>query len=218
MKRKDFLVVGLGRFGTSVAVTLEKSGCRVLAVDKNEERVREILGEVTHAVTADITDLDQLNELGVHNYDGAIVAIGSDFETSVLATILIKETGISFVLAKALSDVQGRVLKRVGADRVVYPEKEMGIRIATNLTMGNFFDAIELSATYSMMEMDAQDIWVGHTLQEINFRAKYHINVIGLRRKDDLDMSPGPNSRIQKNDILIVTGRNDDLSEMVEKR
>jgi len=218
MRYKEFLVVGLGRFGTSVAVTLVRSGCQVLAVDKDEEKVRDILGEVTHAVTADITDIDQLNELGIHNYDGAVIAIGSDFETSILATILIRETGIPFILVKALNDVQGRVLKKVGADKVVFPEKEMGVRIATNLTMGNFFDAVELSATYSLMELDALSDWEERSLAELDFRAKYGINVIGIRRGNDFDISPGPNSRILKNDVLIVSGKNDVLSQLAQKK
>lgn len=218
MKRKEFLVAGLGRFGTSVAITLKKSGCQVLAVDKDEEKIEDILKEVTHAVTADVTDPDQLKDLGVKNYDGAIIAIGSEFETSILATILIKEMGIPFVLAKASSDVQARILKKVGADKIILPEKEMGVRVATNLTMGNFFDAIEISATYSMMEVDALPEWENRKLHELNLRAKHGLNVIGIRHGEELEISPGPDSKISHNDIMIVIGKNDILNSLVSKK
>lgn len=218
LRGKEFLVVGLGRFGVSIAVTLKKTGCQVLAVDKDEEKVEDILGLVTHAVTADVTDPVQLKELGVKNYDAAIIAIGSELETSILATILLKETGIPFVLAKASSEIQARILRKVGADKIVFPEKEMGMRVATNLTMGNFFDAVELSATYSMMELDALSEWEDRRLQELNLRAKYGLNVIGIRHGEDLEMSPGPESRIAHNDILIVIGKNDVLNSLITKR
>lgn len=218
MKRKEFLVIGLGRFGTSVAMTLEQSGCRVLAVDRDEEKVRDIIGNVTHAVTADATDPEQLQELGVKNYDGAIIAIGSELETSILVTIFLKEAGVPFVLSKAMSDVQARILKKIGADQIVFPEKEMGVRVATKLTMGNFFDAVELSATYSLMEIDALPEWENKTLHELNLRAKHEMNVIGIRHGEDLEMSPGADSKISHNDVVIVIGKNDVLNSLVVKK
>jgi trk system potassium uptake protein TrkA len=217
MKRKEFLVVGLGLFGASVATALKKSGCQVLAVDKEEERVRAVLGEVTHAVTADVTDPEQLQELGVKNYDGAVIAIGTDLETSILATILVKETGIPFVLAKASTEVQARVLKKVGADKIVFPEKEMGVHVATNLTMGNFFAAVELSATHSMMELDALPEWENKMLKDCDLRKKYGINVIGIRHGDELEMNPGPESKIRHNDVVIIIGKNDVLNSLAVK-
>ncbi len=218
MKRKEFIVVGLGRFGTSVAVTLEKSGCQVLAVDKDEEKIEEILGDVTHAIVADVTDPEQLKELGVKNYDGAIIAIGSELETSILITILMKEMGVPFVLAKAMSDIQARILKKIGADQIVFPEKEMGVRIATKLTMGNFFDAVELSATYSMMEIDALPEWEDKELKELDLRSRHKLNVIGIRHREELEMSPGPESRIRHNDVVIVIGKNDVLNSLAAKK
>lgn len=217
LRGKEFLVVGLGRFGVSVAETLKKTGCQVLAIDKDEEKVEDMLGLVTHAVTADVTDPEQLKELGVKNYDAAIIAIGSELDTSILATILLKETGIPFVLAKASSEIQARILRKVGADRIVFPEKEMGMRVATNLTMGNFFDAVELSATYSMVELDALPEWENKKLQELNLRAKHEINIIGIRHGEDLEMNPGPQSKIAHNDIVIAIGKNDILDSLMKK-
>ena len=208
VKKREFLVVGLGLFGTSVATALKKSGCQVLAVDKDEDRVREVLGEVTHAVVADVTDPEQLEDLGVKDYDAAIIAIGTDLETSILATILIKETGIPFVLAKASSALQARVLKKVGADKIVFPEEEMGVHVAANLTVGNFFAAVELSATHSIMELDALPEWEGKT---------YGINVVGIRKGEDLEMNPGPESRIGHNDIVVAIGKNDVLTSLAAK-
>ncbi len=217
VKKREFLVVGLGLFGTSVATALKKSGCQVLAVDKDEDRVREVLGEVTHAVVADVTDPEQLEDLGVKDYDAAIIAIGTDLETSILATILIKETGIPFVLAKASSALQARVLKKVGADKIVFPEEEMGVHVAANLTVGNFFAAVELSATHSIMELDALPEWEGKTLKECDLRKKYGINVVGIRKGEDLEMNPGPESRIGHNDIVVAIGKNDVLTSLAAK-
>ena len=148
MAKKEFVVFGLGRFGTSVARTLAESGCEVLVVDDNEDKIHEIADYVTHAVCANVTDVDSLESLGISNFDGAIVAIGQNLEASVMVTILAKEAGIPYVLAKAQNDLHAKVLKKVGADMVVFPEKETGIRIANNILMGNFFDAVELSSTF----------------------------------------------------------------------
>lgn len=159
--KKEFVVIGLGRFGRSVATTLAESGCEVMAVDRDPDKVHTVAEEVTYAVTADVTDGEALNSLGISNFDGAVIGIGEDMESSIMTTILVKELGIPYVLAKAQTDLHARVLRKVGADAVVFPEKETGIRIAHNLMMGNFFDAVELSATLSMMELPTKAEWVG---------------------------------------------------------
>ena len=165
MQNKEFVVFGLGRFGTSVAITLAESGCEVLVVDDNEDKINEIAPFVTHAVRAHITDGDTLRTLGIKNFDGAVVAIGEDLEASVMTTILVKELGIPYILAKAQSEIQAKILKKVGADMVVFPEKETGVRIANNLIMGNFFDAVELSSTFSLIECDPLKDWIGKSLK-----------------------------------------------------
>lgn len=214
MSKKEFVVFGLGRFGKSVATTLADSGCEVLVVDDNDEKIQDMADIVTYAVKANVTDVDTMKTLGISNFDGAVVAIGEDLEASVMVTILAKELGVPYVLAKAQNDLHAKILKKVGADMVVFPEKETGIRIANNLLLGNFFDAVELSSTFSMMEIGALNEWAGHSLRELNLRAKYKINVIGIKRDGVLDISPDADAAVSENDILIMIGKNETLNKL----
>lgn len=214
MANKEFVVFGLGRFGKSVATTLADSGCEVLVVDDNEDKIQEMADIVTYAVKANVTDVDTMETLGISNFDGAIVAIGEDLEASVMVTILAKELGIPYVLAKAQNDLHAKILKKVGADMVVFPEKETGIRIANNLLLGNFFDAVELSSTFSMMEVGALAEWDGHSLRELNLRAKYKVNVIGIKKNGVLDINPDADIAVSKNDVLVMIGKNETLNKL----
>ena len=214
MVKKEFVVFGLGIFGKSVANTLADSGCEVLVVDNNEDKIQEIASSVTYAVKADVTDVDALEGLGISNFDGAVVGIGDNLEASVMVTILAKELGIPYVLAKAQNEMHAKVLKKVGADMVVFPEKETGVRIANNLLMGNFFDAVELSSTFSMMELDVLEEWDGHSLRELNLRAKYKINVIGLKRNNCLDINPDADLPLSRGDVVVIIGRNEVLNKL----
>jgi trk system potassium uptake protein len=214
MAKKEFVVFGLGRFGKSVATTLADSGCEVLVVDDNEDKIQEMADIVTYAVKANVTDVDTMETLGISNFDGAIVAIGEDLEASVMVTILAKELGIPYVLAKAQNDLHAKILKKVGADMVVFPEKETGIRIANNLLLGNFFDAVELSSTFSMMEIGALAEWKGHSLRELNLRAKYSVNVIGIKKNGVLDINPDADIAVSKNDVLVMIGKNETLNKL----
>ncbi len=213
-KRKEFVVFGLGKFGLSVAKALADNGCQVMAVDSEQSKVEEIAEDVTYAVCTDVTDAEAIHSLGINNFDGAIVAIGENLEASVLVTIIAKEMGIPYVLAKAQTDLQAKVLKKVGADKIVFPEKETGIRIAHNLVSGNFFDAIELSAKYSMMDFDVPAEWVGKSLRELNLRATKKINIIGIKREDELEFTPDPDAPLVQNDVLVIIGKNQTLSKL----
>lgn len=217
MKNKEFVVFGLGRFGKSVALTLAESGCEVLVVDNSEEKIHDIADSVTYAVKADVTDAETLATLGLGNFDGAIIAIGEHLESSVLGTILVKEMGIPFVLAKVQTETQAKVLRKVGADKVVFPEKETGIRIANKLIHGNFFDAVELSNTYSMMELNCRPEWDNHTLKELDLRRKYNINVIGIKHDEGFNINPQPEEKLFESDILVVIGENEMLSKLQGK-
>lgn len=218
MKGKEFVVFGLGRFGKSVAIALAEGGCEVLVVDNNEDKIHDIADIVTYAVKADVTDAETLSTLGIGNFDGAIIAIGEHLEASVLATILVKEMGIPFVLAKVQTETQAKVLMKVGADKVVFPEKETGIRIANKLIHGNFFDAVELSATYSLMEINAKEEWDSHTLKELDLRKKYDINVIGIKNDGRLNINPIADEVLSKDDVLVVIGENGQLSRLQSKK
>lgn len=214
--KKEFVVFGLGRFGTSVAAALADGGCEVMAVDSNAEKVKEIAEHVTHAVTCDVVDAEALEALGVRNFDGAVVAIGGDIEASVMVTILAKECGIPYVLAKAQSELHAKILRKVGADMVVFPEKETGIRIANNLIGGNFFDAVELSSVFSLVEITLPKDWTGKSLIDLNLRAKRKINVIGIRRDGELNVNPDAAEPLEDGDILVVIGKNDELNKLRE--
>lgn len=192
-------------------------GCQVMAVDDDEDKVNDVADIVTYAVKMDVTDADALATLGIRNFDGAIIAIGENLEASVLVTILAKEMGIPYVLAKAQNDIHAKVLKKVGADLVVFPEKETGIRIANNLMMGNFFDAVELSTTHSMMELDIPEEWIGYTLRELNLRAKKKVNVIAIKRNDIIDINPEAEDPLKKDDVLVVIGQNEMLNKLTSQ-
>lgn len=213
-QRKEFVVFGLGKFGLSVAKALADNGCQVMAVDSEQSKVEEIAETVTYAVCTDVTDTDAIHSLGIRNFDGAIVAIGENLEASVLVTIIAKEMGIPFVMAKAQTELQAKVLKKVGADKIVFPEKETGIRIANNLMSDNFFDAIELSTKYSMMDLDVPAEWIGKTLRELNLRASKKINVIGIKKEEEFEITPDPDMPLTEDDVLVIIGRNQTLSKL----
>ncbi|WP_458785495.1 potassium channel family protein [Vallitalea sediminicola] len=213
-KKRDFVVFGLGKFGQSVAQTLSKNGCDVLAIDKNEAIIQDIASSVTHAVQADVTDQDALSALGVRNFDAAIIAISNDMQSSIMATILVKELGVPYVLAKAQNDIHKKVLEKVGADKVVFPEREIGVRIANNLISENFVDYIELSEDYSIVEVSILDEWIGKSLKELDMRAKFGMNVMAIRQGANISITPGPDVTLKDGDILVVIGSNNDLKKI----
>lgn len=214
MEKKEFIVIGMGRFGTSIARTLAQNNCEVLIVDRDEEKTREMADIVTCAVTGNATDHELMEGLGIRNFDGAVIAIGGDLESSIVATMLVKELGVKHIMAKAMSELHAKVLRKVGADMVIFPEKEMGIRYANNLINGNFFDAIELSPDYSMMEISVRKAWEGKSLKELNLRAKYKVNVIGIKKEDGFDVNPDANEPLEAGYILITIGQNEILNKL----
>lgn len=206
MTLKQYVVIGLGRFGISIAKTLYSLGNEVLAIDINEDIVQEISQEVTHAVQADSTDESVLKALGLRNFDVAVITIGADIKASIMATLLVKEFGVKFVVAKAHDEIHAKVLYRIGADRVVFPERDMGIRVAHNLCSSSILDYIELSPDYSIMEVTAINKWIGKSLKDLNIRSKFGINVMAIKRGKDINISPQADEYIQKGDVLVVIG------------
>jgi trk system potassium uptake protein TrkA len=213
---KQYAVIGLGRFGSSVAKTLSDLGHEVLAIDEDEERVQRVEGFVTHAVQADATDEHALRSLGIRNVDVAIVAIGGNLEASILAALLLKDLGVGHVVCKALSELHGKVLEKVGADRVVYPERDMGVRVAHNLVSSSLIDYIELSPDHSIVEIVARPEFAGKTLRELNLRARYDyaINIIAIRSGDTVRISPRADDTISDHDILVVMGSNEAIKKL----
>ncbi len=211
---KSFVVIGMGRFGTSLAMTLSELGHEVLAIDENPELIQNIADQVTHAVTGDATEQGVLKSLGVRNFDVAVVAIGGSLEASILTTVLLKEVGVKYVLAKAQSEIHARVLSHVGADRVIQPEWEMGERVANQLSQTNILDYIELSEDYSIAEVSPVPSWIGKSLEEIDVRKKYGINIMAIKNENGVNIAPAADDIICDNDVLIVMGENEDLSRI----
>lgn len=214
MGNKQFVIIGLGRFGSSIAKTLYSLGNDVLAIDKDEDVVQEIADSVTHAVQLDATDENALRSLGIRNFDVAVVTIGDNIQSSVMATLLVKELGVKYIIAKGHSDLHAKVLYKIGADRVILPEKDMGVRVAHNLVSANILDYIELSEDYSVMEIQVLDDWTGRTLNDLRLRSKYGINVMAIKRGDDVNLSPSAEDIVEENDIIVAIGSAEDLSRL----
>lgn len=214
MKRNDkkqFLVLGLGRFGSGVACSLSKMGYEVLAVDRNDQYVEDVTPFVTQAVQADATDEAALDAIGIHNFDVAVVSIGTNIRDSILVTVLCKEKGVPYVLAKAVDDLHAKVLRKVGADRVVFPEREMGQRVARSLVMPNILDLMELSDGFQVAEVVAPDSWCGRTLVEINVRRNYGVSVIAIHRGTQFIASPGAEEKVLPGDVMVLLGKTKDI-------
>jgi trk system potassium uptake protein TrkA len=216
--RRQFAVIGLGRFGTSVARTLFHLGCDVLAVDINEERLRYVIDEVTSTTIADTTDAASLKAIGIRNFDVVVVAIGGDIQANIMTTLLCKEQGVPYVVAKALDKRQGRVLEKVGADRVIFPEREMGKRVAHNLVCANLVDYIDIAVGYRVEEVVASRWMNGRTLGQLELRQKHGVTVILIRHPDGgIDFSPGAVALIKDGDMLILAGSVTDLDILERK-
>ena len=215
-KNKQFVVIGLGRFGESVAKTLYGLGHDVLAIDMDEDMVQEISDSVTHAVQMDATDESALRTLGLRNFDVAVVTIGSNIQASVMVTLLVKDLGVKYIIAKGQSDLHAKVLYKIGADRVVLPEKDMGVRVAHNLVSASILDYIELSPDYSIMEMKALEEWNGKNLTELKLRSRYGINVMAIKKDDDINISPSADEVISSDDIIAAIGSAEDLAKIEE--
>jgi trk system potassium uptake protein len=213
---KQVAVIGLGRFGSSVARTLAGSGCEVLAVDADESRVKAIADEVTDAVRANALDEEALRALGLRNFEVVVVAIGHEVEASILATVLLKEMGIPRIVAKAQDDLHGRVLQKVGADVVVYPERDMGVRLAHTLISRNVIDEIHLTTDYSILEMAAPLGFIGRSLKDLELRQRFGLSVLAIRRKDRIIVSPNADQMVDEGDLLVALGQPDKLESLNE--
>lgn len=214
---KQYVVIGCGRFGSNVATKLADLNQEVMIVDRNEEIIQNMSDTVTYAVQADATDENSLKSLGIRNFDVAIVTIGADIQSSILVTLMTKELGVNYVIAKAQNDLHAKVLYKIGADRVVFPEREMGIRVANNLVANNVLDFIELSTDHSIMEVATLDDWIGKSLLELNMRSNYGINVMAIKKGADVNVDVRADAIIEESDVLVVIGHNDDLKKLEQK-
>lgn len=213
-KKQTYAIFGLGRYGRAVAKELIRNGIEVLAVDKDENKVNAAIADIPYCKCANVTDIEVLKQLGIHNIDIVIIAMASNLEASVMATMLCKELGVDMVIAKCSSEMNCKILTKVGADKVVYPEKESGIRLAKNLLSSGFVDMIELSKDASMVEIDVRPEWEGKTLIELNLRAKYSINVVAIIKNKKINTYVDPNVPLDKDMTLVVIANVNKLNKL----
>lgn len=212
--KKQFIVIGLGRFGSSLVRTLVKNGHEVLAVDKQEQPVENLASLATHAVQADCTDESVLRELGVRNFSHAIVAIGEDMQASILMTLMLKEMNVPQVTAKARNETHGQVLSKVGADNIVYPERDMAVRLGNQLSSDNLIDYIELSADYNLVEFKAPLAMNRKALKDLHIRAKYGCTIMAIKNGNAINISPKAEDEICTGDVLLMIGSNADIRRL----
>lgn len=216
---KSYLVIGLGKFGRTIAKTLYENGNNVLAVDENEEIVQNILdaGEVEDAVSFDVTNEQSLANIVTDNFDTAFVCIGSNIQDSIMVTITLKELGVKNIICKATNKTQGKVLKKIGATQVVYPEEHMGEKIAFSVMRPSVIEFFKFSDDYSIYEIKVPSQFVGQTLSGLNLRSQYSANVIATKDKNGiLDVTPDPNYEFTEDDVVIIIGRNDRIEELIK--
>ena len=214
-KDKQYIVIGCGRFGSSVAKKMCQLGNEVMVIDKDEDSINNIAELVTHTAIVDVTEERDLKSIGLGNFDVVIVAISSDIRASIMATVMAKEMGVPKVVCKAKDELQAKVLYKIGADKVVFPERDMGIRLAYNLASENILDQINLDPEYSIMEIVTPTNWVGKTIIELNLRAKYDITVLAVKTTSGLKVMPSPNYKMQEKNILIIIGNTDKISDII---
>ncbi|MBQ7935224.1 MAG: TrkA family potassium uptake protein [Clostridia bacterium] len=215
MKQKTFAVIGLDRFGFHLAINLQKMGHEVIGVDADAEKVRRVADIITHAAIGDPTDEDVLRTLGIRNADVAIVALTENIQSGVLVTLMLKEMGMETVIAESTSEIHGRILSKVGADQIIFPEKDMGERLAKSLSENNIVDYIDLSDEYSIIELHVPKAWAGKSLRELNVRARYKITVIACRDgQGNINLSPSPGAPLAADGALIVIGPDAKIEEL----
>ena len=214
MLKTSVLVIGLGRFGASAARELMSLGHEVLAVDSNESTINEIASEVTHALQLDAADEAALRAIGAGEFDHAIVAISSAVEASVFATMSLKTLGVSNVIAKAGSELHGQILRRVGADRVVYAEREMGQRVAHSFAVSDVVDYLDVAPRFGIMKVRPPQGWHGRTLKDLDLSGRLQLTPVARRRGDAVTVNPSRDETIATGDELILIGRDDRLEEL----
>ena len=217
MRKRTFVVIGLDRFGSNLAINLQKMGNEVIGIDADAENVRRISDDITHAAIGDPTDEGVLRTLGVKNADVAIVALTHDIQSGVLVTLMLKEMGMKNVIAESTSDIHGRILSRVGADKVIFPEKDMGERLAKSLSHTNIMDYIDLSDEYSIMEIRVPSGGAGKSLLELNVRANHNITVIARRdATGSIDLSPDPKAPLEADSTIVVIGPDKNIEQIIK--
>ncbi len=214
--KKQFLVIGLGRFGASVARTLTQAGHSVVGIDQSEDRIQRVSEEISDVMKCNATDADILSSIGIQDFEACIVCIGEKYiQNSILVTLLLKEKGSNKIIAKAGNKTQGKVLSKVGADKIVYPEKDMGERVARSLISSRIIDFLEVSEEISIIEMKTPAIMVGKDLIELNLRHKYGVTIISIKSADGVIKTPPPvDYKFRDDDVITLIGENKKLKKL----
>ena len=220
--KKHFAIIGLGRFGFNMAKTLTDHGAEVIAIDINEESVKKVADFVTYAMQLDAMDEKALREAGMQDVDTVIVSIGENIEASILVVIILKDMGIKNIIAKAVTTLHGKVLEHLGVQRVVYPERDMAIRVAQSLTRPSILEQLNLSEDYSIVELETPKHLIGTTLKDSQLRGKYGVNLIAIKRKiiekgvqgEVWNVNPNPHDTMKEGDVLVLIGSNKDLEKL----
>lgn len=214
MEEKSIVVFGAGRFGSSIAKELFINDMEVMIIDKDEEKIQNLSTKVTTAVIADVTDEEAMEELGLKNFDIAVVAIGSNLESSIIATVAAKEHGIPTIYAKAPSEMHGRILSKIGADYIIYPEKEIAERLARSISGSSIMEYINFSDEYSIAEIIAPKSWEDKSLAQLNIRNQKNIMIIAIKRAGETIVSPRAEQVILKDDKVVVIAKNNEIEEL----
>lgn len=214
-RKKQFAVIGLGRFGSSLIKELVAMGHEVLAIDTDEEKIEDFVDIATHAVQADSTDVNVLRKLGITNFDVVVVSIGQNLQANILTAITLKEMGVKKVIAKAQTALHGKVLEKIGTDVVIYPERDMAIKLAHSF-VHNVMNQIDLSSEYSIVEILAPKEFVGKSLAQMEVRTKMNVAVIAIKHNDEIGVPPDPDQIIHERDILVVAGENKNINKISE--
>lgn len=211
---KSFAVIGLGRFGRCVAMELSDLGADVLAIDSDEDKINSVADYVTCAINIDVCDVDALKNAGISNMDAVIVSMADCLESSIMSVITAKELGVPLVIAKARDEVTGNIISKVGADRIVFPERESGIRLSHRLMSADVLDYFDLSDTVSMVKILPKSEWVGKSLVELNLRKEYRINIVGIWDNDKINVSIDPKEPLSSDKPLLVIVAKNDLKRL----
>ena len=214
-KKQTYAVLGLGRYGSAVAQELCDDGAEVMVVDKDENVINAFANKATVCKCADVTDIETLRQLGISNVDVVVIAFASHLEASVMAIMLCKEVGVKQVIAKCDNEIHGRILSKVGADRIIFPEHESGVRLAKNLLSSGFLDLIELAKDVSMLELDVRPEWVGKTVRELEFRKKYAINIVAICEGKSVSITIDPETSLNADMRLIVITNPSKLGKLI---
>ncbi len=213
-KKTSYAIFGMGRFGISIAEVLLEAECEVMVIDRSEERLQKIASQATYAIKADVTEEGVLESIGIGNVDVVIIAMAERLEASIMVAMYARESGVSRVIAKCSSSLHGAILHKIGVDEVIYPEREMGKRVAKNLLTGGMIDLFELSENFSMAEMKVPAAWEGKSLAQLRIRDTHKINVVAIKKDGEICVSLDPHVPLRQDEMLIMLGNNEDLNRL----